>query len=123
MKAYKDMNIDMDASTFEMPSMDTKSGEKLEDGSITISFGSSDISMMKMTIHITDRKVESKETIQTTAGNFKCIKLSQKINTKMVMSMVSYTKEWYAEDIGMVKSESYDKNMKLQGYSLLTKLE
>ena len=123
MQAYENMDIDMDASKFEIPSMDAAAGTQLKDGSITVSIGNNGISMFKMTIFITDRKVDNQENLKTPAGEFKCIKLSQKISTKMMVSITGYSKEWYSENIGMIKSESYDKNMKLQGYSLLTKLE
>ena len=56
------------------------------------------------------------------AGTFDCIQLSQKVALKMGINIEAYSKEWYAEDIGMVRSESYTKNGKLTGYSLLTKL-
>lgn len=123
MQAYKDMDINMDASKFEVPSLDEKPGKKLKDGSITVSMGANSLPVFKMTILITDRMIEAIESLKTPAGEFNCVKLSQKMSTKMMVSITGFSKEWYAEGIGMIRSESYDKNKKLQGYSLLTKLE
>ena len=41
----------------------------------------------------------------------------------MIMNIEGSSKEWYAEGVGVVRSESYNKNGKLTGYSELTKFE
>ena len=46
-----------------------------------------------------------------------------KISTKMMIRIKNKSKEWYAEDVGMVRSETYNKRGKLMGYSELTKIE
>ncbi len=122
MQSYQNMDVDIDASEFEVPSMDVSPGTKLNDGTLTVKIGGNSVSMLQMTIHITDRNVEAIEQIETPAGAFKCLKLSQKINTKMIVKLESTSKEWYAEEIGIVRSETYNKNGKLTGYSELTKL-
>ncbi|MEQ9168598.1 MAG: hypothetical protein RLO12_20235, partial [Fulvivirga sp.] len=75
----------------------------------------------KMEVNIVNRKVEGKESITTPAGTFECYKITYTINTKSIMSMETTGADWIAKEIGMVKSENYNKNGKLQGYSLLTK--
>lgn len=122
MKAYKNMDVEMDASEFEIPSMDAAVGTALGDGTITVKVGSGGMGMFKMTIDIVDRKIEAKEDRTTPAGTFKCLVLSQTTRTKMVMKMESTSKEWYAENIGMIRSETYNKKGKLMGYSELTAL-
>ncbi len=122
MKAYKNMDVDMDASEFEIPSMDAAVGTTLEEGTITVKVGSGGMGMFKMTIDIVDRKVEAKEDRTTPAGTFNCLVLSQTTRTKMVMKVESTSKEWYAENVGMVRSETYNKKGKLMGYSELTAL-
>jgi DUF3108-like len=123
LQAYENMDVQIDASKFEIPSFDTSAGTKLDDGSLEIKVGSGGMSMFKMTILITDRNVEAKDDITTPAGTFNCIVLSQKVSTKMMIRVQGASKEWYAENIGLVRSESYNKKGKLMGYSLLTKLE
>jgi len=122
MRAYKNMDIDMDASEFGIPSMDAAAGTTLDDGTITVKIGNGGMNMFKMTIDIVDRKVEAKEDRTTPAGTFKCLVLSQTTRTKMVMKMESTSKEWYAENVGMIRSETYNKKGKLMGYSELTAL-
>lgn len=123
LQAYEDMDIDVDATEFEIPSMDTAPGTLLKDGSLVVDISSNSVHMFKMTVVVTDRKVEAKEEIKTPAGSFDCLKLSQKIKTKMVIGIEASSIEWYSEEVGMVRSESFNKKGKLTGYSELTKYE
>lgn len=122
MKAYKNMDVDMDASEFEIPSMDAAVGTTLEDGTITVKVGNGGMNMFNMKIDVIDRKVEAKEEKTTAAGTFKCLVLSQTTRMKMVMKIETTSKEWYAENVGMIRSETYNKKGKLMGYSELTAL-
>jgi len=121
--SYSTMDMDMDATEYTLPSMDAKPGTKLADGKLTVKIGSGGMTMFTMTINVTDRKVEAQEERKTPAGTFKCLKFSQRVNTKMMVKIEASSKEWYAEGVGMVRSESYNKGGKLTGYSELTKLE
>jgi len=119
MQAYQDMDMNVDASDLEIPSMDEKPGTTLPDGTLTVSIGN----ILNMSVNIVDRKIEAKETITTPAGSFDCLVLTQTVNTKMLVKIEATSKEWYAEGVGMVRSETYNKKGKLSGYSELTKLE
>ncbi len=123
LRAYENMDVQVDASKFEIPSFDVSSGTKLDDGTLDIKVGTSSVSMFKMTVLVTDRIVEAIEEISTPAGRFNCIVLSQKVSTKMMIKVQGASKEWYAENIGLVRSESYNKKGKLMGYSVLSKLK
>lgn len=120
MEAYKDMEFNVDASDFEIPTFDKPVGTSLEDGEMKIGIGNVGINMK---VSITDRKIEAKEEITTPAGTFNCMILTHKIKTKMVVNIKGSAKEWYAENVGLVKSESYNKRGKLTGSSVLTKLD
>ena len=74
---------------------------------------------MNISVTISDRKVVAEETLNTPAGEFDCAVLEQTVSTKMMMSIIMESKEWYTPGVGMIKSESYRKG-KLTGYSLLT---
>jgi len=106
LRAYENMDVQVDASKFEIPSFDVSSGTKLDDGTLDIKVGTSSVSMFKMTVLVTDRIVEAIEEISTPAGRFNCIVLSQKVSTKMMIKVQGASKEWYAENIGLVRSES-----------------
>jgi len=123
MSAYESMDVEIDASEFEIPSMDTPEGTQMSDGSLIVKVGSNSMVMFKMTILVTERMVGPKGSLTTAAGTFQCLTFSQKVNTKMIMKVEAYTKEWYAEEIGVVRSESYNKKMKLNGYSELSKID
>jgi len=119
--AYEDMDISIESDNLEMPSS-LKVGDKLNDGSLLITVSSSGMKLMTMTTNITNRKVDAKEKITTDAGTFDCYKISYDISTKMMMSMNFSATEWYAKDVGMVKSESYSKGS-LSGSTILTAIK
>lgn len=120
MSAYKEMEMTMDASEFQLPDLDAPTGTEIPDGTLHVAVSNSGINMFNMDVNITNRKVEGKETIETDAGTFDCVKITQEMKTKMVISIEASSIDWYAPNIGMVRSESYKKNGKLSGYSLLT---
>lgn len=122
MQAFGDMEVDVDATDFEIPDMDTAPGTQLEDGSLKISALAGGAMAINLTILITERVIEARESYTTSAGEFDCIVLKQKVSTKMMVNITAYSKEWYAPYIGMIRSESYNKKGKLTGYSELTKL-
>jgi hypothetical protein len=122
MAAYEDMEIEVDSKDMIFPS-DLSVGDELPDASITVSIKSSGVNMFTMTVWITNRKVEAREEMTTPAGTFDCFKMSYDIETKMMVKVQSKAVQWFTEDVGMVKSESYNKNGKLVGYSLLTDLQ
>lgn len=98
-------------------------GQSLKDGSITVTAVGSALPM-SIHVNITDRKVVGKETITTPAGTFECFKITANISTetqmgiKMNMNMSSI--DWITSKMGTVKNESYNKNGKLMGYSVLS---
>lgn len=120
-KAFDSYEMKIEAQNLELPSK-LKPGQLLKDGSITLTAVGSPIPMT-LSVQITNRKVEGKETITTPAGTFECYKISNKTTTQTKMGMnITFefnTVEWIAEKVGMVKSESFDKNGKLAGYTLL----
>jgi len=121
MEAYKDMEVTIDNSSIEIPSMNSPVGTSLDDANMKVNINAGGF-QMNMTIDITDRKVEARENKTTLAGTFDCIKISQTNTTKMVAKIEMTSKDWFAEGVGMVRNESYNKKGKLTGYSELTKL-
>ena len=121
--AYKDMEMSVEGGNLEMPS-GMKAGDALKDGDLKMSFSSGGMTVMSMSISITNRKVEAVENLTTPAGTFECYKISYDIATKMMgISVKMKGIEWFAKNVGMVKSESYNKDAKLQGSTLLTALK
>lgn len=123
MGAYQNMDAEVDATEFELPPTDESAVGPMEDGTLKVSIASNGMNMMTMTVHVTDRKVEGLEEITTDAGTFNCLKLTQNVSTRMLIKIEASSIEWYAEGVGVVRSESYNSKGKLTGYSILTKLD
>lgn len=119
MDAYKDMEIEMNAEYLEFPTNPTV-GQTLPDGSMTMKINNAGMTLMTMTVDVTNRKVDGFETITTPAGTFECVKFSQTTNTKAVFKMVSNSTTWFAKDVGMVRSEDYNDKGKLRSVQVLT---
>ncbi len=121
-KAFGNYEMKIESENLETPNKLTV-GQTLKNGSITMTAVGSPIPM-KISVVITDRKVEAKETITTPAGTFECFKISSKSTSKtqmgMNMTFEMTTREWLAPKVGMVKSESFDKNGKSAGYTVLS---
>ena len=123
MQNYEGMDIDMKSTNLEFPDMDAPAGTQLKDASLTVNVSTNAMAIMNMVVEITERKIEASESKETPAGKFDCLVLYQKTSMKSVMKSETYSREWYAKEIGMVRSEVYNKNGKLMGYSELTMLE
>jgi hypothetical protein len=122
LKAYESYEMKIEASSLEYPSS-LSIGQTLKDGTITISAANAPMAM-KTVISITDRKVEGKESVTTPAGTFDCFKISAKVTVQSVVGVTMTfhltSMDWIAPKVGTVKTESYNKNGKLNGSSLLT---
>lgn len=120
-KAFGSYEMKMEAENLELPSK-LSVGQSLKNGSITLTAVGSPIPM-KLSVEITNRKVEGKETITTPAGTFECYKITSKSVSKtqmgMNMTFEFSSTEWITEKVGLVKNESFDKNGKSSGYTIL----
>ncbi|MBX2964626.1 MAG: hypothetical protein KF845_00670 [Cyclobacteriaceae bacterium] len=118
---FSSYEMKIESENLEVPSK-LSVGQTLKNGSVTLTASGSPIPM-KIEITISDRKVEGKETITTSAGTFDCYKISSKSSTQMQMGVnINHNAssiEWIAEKVGMVKTESFDKNGKSAGYTIL----
>jgi len=61
--------------------------------------------------------------VTTPAGTFDCIKMTQDTDVKAIFKMKAKTTTWYTKGVGMVKTENYDKNGKVESSTVLTKFE
>jgi hypothetical protein len=121
MSAYEDMEMEVSMTNMEIPSK-LEAGQKLNDATMTVKLISDAPVNMNFTVNVVNRTVEGFEKVTTPAGTFDCVKLTQDVETKTVFSMVIRTITWYAEGVGTVRSESYNKG-KLMGYTVLEKLK
>lgn len=119
MGGMKDMEMTIDGVDLEYPSV-LQVGQMLKDGDIKMNFMSGGMTIMSMSVKMYNRKVEAVESITTPAGTFECFKLTYDMDVKSIMKMTIKATQWVAKNVGTVKTESYDKNGKFAGYSLLT---
>jgi len=117
MQSMQNFDVTVEGTNLELPST-LKTGQELKDANIVMKVNGP--MTMNFKIDITDRKVLGEETLNTPAGSFECFKISQNIYMKTVLKMEMRSIEWYSKDVGMVKSETYDKKNKLKSYTLLT---
>ncbi len=117
MQSMQGFDMVVEGTNLELPAS-LKTGQILKDANIIMNI--SGPMAMAFKIDITERKVVAEETLNTPAGRFDCFKIGQKIVMKTIMKMETSSIEWFSKEVGMVKSESYNKKGKLINYSLLT---
>ena len=117
-----DMDVIVDGDDIYYPAK-LNMDEQLPDGSVTVKVMTNGFPVMSVTVNISNRKVVAKESITTPAGTFECHKITQDVEVKTIVKMKTSEVTWIAENIGGVKTESYNKKGKLIGSSELTKIE
>ena len=86
-------------------------GDQLKNGQLNIDYESTNGLKCSIEISITERKVEGKETVTTSAGTWECYKIfaKNKIVSKIADTGIPITMdviEWFAPGFGIVKTES-----------------
>lgn len=113
--------VQITGNNLQIPS-NPKPGDLLPDANVEMALKMGFVNM-KMSANLTNRKVETIENIAVKAGSFECYKFSGDI-LAVAMGIKANMKsvEWYSKGIGTIKSESYDKNDKLQSYTELVEI-
>jgi hypothetical protein len=122
MKSYKDASLNITTNHMVIPSK-LEPGMELEDGEFNMT---ANIEYITTNISARSfyRKVEAVEEITTPAGRFVAFKIKGYIESKIAFMRFAYgTTEWYVQNLGIVRSETYDKKKNLMGYSELQKIE
>lgn len=110
-------NVRQEGGVTILPS-DMKPGDLLPD--IT---GSASAGPLKITVSVTDRKVLREETLKTPAGTFECVVVQEHKVEKGVRNRVTTARTWYARGVGMVRHDTYDRNMKLDTSEVLQAID
>lgn len=113
-ESFRNMDMTVEGDFVEIPE-NISVGQELDNSTITISGNIP----FEMKFRMYDRKVTGKETITVPAGTFECYKIEYKMEMKTVMTMQTAGIEYIAENVGVVKQETYNKNGKLTGYTEL----
>jgi hypothetical protein len=115
-------NIEVTGNNMEIP-MNPNPGDVLPDASVVMALKMGFINM-KVSADVTNRKVEAIEDVTVKAGTFKAYKFSCDVNSSaMGIKVKAKNNDWYAKGIGTVKTESFDKEGKLQSHTELVELK
>lgn len=119
LQQFEDMEMDISGTDLELPT-DLSVGQELPDANVTIKVSMSGINM-NTTVDMINRKVEKQESVTTPAGTFDCYVIynDNKMKAMMVKSTLG-SRVWFAEGVGMIKQESYNKSGKSMGVTVLT---
>ncbi len=78
----------------------------------------------KAEISVTDREFVTNEDVTTPAGVFHATKVKYRMKIWTPKSTIEgYGYEWYAPNVGIVRTEEYNDNDQVQSYSVLTSIK
>jgi hypothetical protein len=114
--------VQVKGNNMEIP-RNPQPGDVLPDASVEMSLKMGFINM-KIAAEVTNRKVEAIEDVTVKAGTFKGYKFTSEVNSSaMGIKVKAKNIDWYAKGVGLVKTESYDKNGSLQSRTELVELK
>lgn len=122
----KDMEMKLKTNKLAYPGK-LSVGQKLADGQMEADLMTNGNTMMTMNMTMSNRQVEGQQSVTTPAGTFDTYKISSDMSSenrvmglpiRTTMHIISYRANNQIFDI---KSETYNKNGKLMGYTLLSK--
>jgi hypothetical protein len=117
-EGFKNMQLNFSGKDLTYPSS-MSAGQSLPDASITMGAATGAMTLMRLTINITNRKVVGMESVTVPAGTFDCYKITYDIETKLGLKSSASAVQWLNKGAGTVKTETYDKKGKLMGCSIL----
>ena len=130
MAAYKDMEVKAEEAFIEYPA-GLQSGQSLKDANVKMEVHNKGSIFSVLTLDATNRKVAGKESITTPAGTWDCWKITYDGRFRATIGGPSgigvpfnfKAIEWFAPGFGIVKTETFNKNEKLLGSTLITSVK
>ncbi len=95
-------------------------GQTLPDAEMLIKVFTGGMQLMKTRYKILNRKVEAAEKVNTKAGTFDCLKITYDLEMNLLGKKTYHAAIWMAKNVGMVKTENYDKKGNVEGSMQLT---
>ncbi|HET6243011.1 MAG: hypothetical protein H0V01_09565 [Bacteroidetes bacterium] len=126
MAEFEGMQMQMENTTLELPS-NLQPGQQLSEGNLKMKINNKGINIATVELKIYNRNVNEFEQITTEAGIFDTYKISY--NTEMItttsipLKVLTSTVEWYSVKYGIVRSETFNRNGKPIGYSVLVEFK
>ncbi len=122
LKMFQDREIEVTGNDLELP-VALSVGQTLPDASMTVKMSMEGFPMPSMTIRVFDRQVVGLEEVTTPAGTYSCYKIDYQTEIECVFTSRLKASEWVTKNVGMVKSETYNKKGKLIGKMLLSQFD
>ena len=113
------MDMQMEGGEMAYPA-DMQPGQTLPDAEMVIKASTGGLQLMKMHYRITNRTVESAEKVTTKAGTFDCLKITYDLEMNLLGKKTYHSAQWFAKNVGMVKTENYDKKGGVESSMQLT---
>lgn len=110
------MEMEVSGTDMAIPN-DLEVGKKLPDASLQVK--AEGPMPLNVTVNVTDRLVEDRREITTPAGTFNAFEISQNTEVRAIIRARTSSKDFVTERYGVIKTESYNKRGKLQGYTQL----
>ncbi len=119
--------VTYDGNYIEYPAT-MQAGQSLPDAEATISMKNQGGMATVLNFKLTGRTVVDKETITSPAGTWEAFKITYDAEMKIKIAGIGIptrmkVTEWFVPGFGMVKSETYTKNGKLMGSSMITSIK
>jgi hypothetical protein len=122
MEELENVEITVESDPVTIPS-DPKVGEELDKGEVVVTIK---IMSMEMVTSVRDieRKVTAIENVTTPAGSFECVKIEsvREIKSSMGGNQQISSIEYFAKNIGLVKSLTLDKKGNVETKTVLTRI-
>jgi len=118
---YEGFETKVETENVTIPT-NAKAGDVLPDGKVVATIVTPGMPIT-ITVNLTNRKVEPNEKITTPAGTFDCMKITYDFSMKMLLTFRGKAAQWYADGIGLIKTENYNKKGKLTSFSQVTKID
>jgi hypothetical protein len=116
------MTVDVTGDKMDVPS-NLAVGQTLRDMKYNMKMSMSGMTIMDRDFTVKDRRVESKETVTTPAGTFECFKITfATTSEKGIGKGTIKSAMWYAKGVGLVKTENYTDDGKLNNKQILTRV-
>ena len=124
-EGFGDMDLTIEGTELVMPA-NLSVGQTLPDAEMTMVVENNGVSFATVTLNITNRKVEGREEITVPAGTFEVYKISYETHTEtrtmgIPIRVNTRTVEYHSPEVGMVRSEHFNRRDRLQGYTVLSK--
>lgn len=121
MSSIEGMEVEMESEDMAFPN-NMQVGDELPDANFSMKATVNGMPVLTTTSVTTNRKVIGQESVTTPLGTFNCLVITGETNLKMgfVKSAVS-EKLYLHPEKGFIKSETFDKKGKPDGYSVRTR--